>query len=293
MKYIACIFLKEEAKMRERSPMNGVDYHTLFSGLEYINEYLQKGINDFLVFGSTQNKSVDHACTTGLIKNFIKSAKDRFGDDVVIYADVGLSPYSEDGHSTVMNDGEIDYEKSYELASRLAIAFAQAGADYIAPCLSLHKQVKILREALDKNECQKTKIMAYSSKFSSTLYGPYRATIQSPLKGKDKKYYQTDYSNPKEALAQIVADEEQGANIVMVKPAMFYLDIVFQARQMTKLPLAVYHVSGEYSMLKEGAKTGILDEAEIFDEVHSGFKRCEVDYVIGYAPDHFLRWIKR
>jgi porphobilinogen synthase len=293
MNYIACIFLKEEATEKEKSPMDGVDYHTLSSGIEYIGEYLQKGIKDFLVFGSTQNKSIDFACTDGLIGKFIQTAKNKFGDTITIFADVGLSPYSEDGHSTVMIDGEIDYEKSYELASRLAGAFALAGADYIAPCLSLHEQVKNLREALDKNGCQKTKIMAYSSKFSSTLYGPYRATIQSPLKGKDKKSYQTDYSNPKEALAQIVADEEQGANIVMVKPAMLYLDIVFQARQMTKLLLAVYHVSGEYSMLKEGAKTGMLDEAEIFDEVHSGFKRCGVDYVIGYAPDHFLRWIKR
>lgn len=292
MKYISCIFLKEGVTEKEKSPMEGVDYHTLSSGLDYVEEFIQKGVTDFLVFGSTQNKSVDYACTQGLIKEFIKSAKDKYGDKITIFADVGLSPYSKDGHSTVMVDGKIDFEQSYELASKLSIAFAEAGADYIAPCLSLHDQVKVLRAALDQKGFQKTKIMAYSAKFSSALYGPYRATIQSPLKGKDKKSYQTDYSNDAEALNQIKIDEEQKADIVMVKPAMLYLDIVFRARQMTKLPLSVYHVSGEYSMIKEACKTGLLDENETFDEVHSAFKRCGVDFVIGYAPEHFLRWTK-
>lgn len=290
MKYVACIFLKEGIAEREPSPMDGVDYHTLSSGIEYIDIYLKQGISDFLVFGSTDNKSVDFACEQGLIKNFIKAAKDKFKDEVTIHADVGISPYSKDGHSTVIENGEINYEKSYELASKLALAFAEAGADYVAPCLSLHEQVKVVRAALDNGGYTMTKVHAYSSKFSSALYGPYRETIQSPLKAQDKKPYQTDYANPEEALNQIKFDESQGASIVMVKPAMIYLDIVYRARQLTKLPLSVYHVSGEYSMIKEACKTGMLDENETFDEVHAAFNRCNVDYVIGYAPDHFIRW---
>lgn len=290
MKYIACIFLKEGIKQKQPSPMSGVDYHTLSSGIEYIETYLKQGITDFLVFGSTDNKSIDFACTNGLIKNFIKEAKSKFKNTINIHADVGLSPYSKDGHSTVMEGGNINYEKSYALASKLAVAFAEAGADYVAPCLSLHEQVEKIRLALDSAGFKSTKIHAYSSKFSSALYGPYRETIQSPLKAKDKKPYQTDYANPEEALNQIKHDESQGASIVMVKPAMIYLDIVYRARQLTKLPLSVYHVSGEYSMIKEACKTGMLDENETFDEVHSAFKRCNVDYVIGYAPDHFVRW---
>ncbi|MFA6422421.1 MAG: porphobilinogen synthase [Candidatus Buchananbacteria bacterium] len=290
MKYIPCIFFKEEAKKREPSPMPGVDYHTLSSGIQYINKYFKKGISDFLVFGSTSNKSIDFACSDGLIVKFIEKSKNKFGNKIKIFADVGLSPYSRDGHSTVMEDGKINYSKSYFLASKLAIAFAKAGADYIAPCLSLHNQVKELRKSLDGAGLKETKIMAYSAKFSSVLYGPYRATIQSPLRGNDKKIYQMDYSSSKEGLNQIVQDQKQGADIVMVKPAMLYLDIVFQARKLTKLPLSVYHVSGEYSMIKEAVKTGLLDERGIFDELHAGFKRCGADYVIGYAPDHFLRW---
>lgn len=290
MKYISCIFLKEGISEKQPSPMKDVDYHTVSSGLDFIKTYLEKGITDFLVFGSTENKSIDFACKEGIIKNFIKSAKEKFGERVIIHADVGLSPYSSNGHSTVIENEIINYEKSYNLASRLAIAFAKAGADYIAPCLSLHDQVKVLRTALNNAGYTKTKIHAYSSKFSSAMYGPYRKTIQSPLKAQDKKTYQTDYSNPAEALNQIKVDESQGAAIVMVKPAMIYLDIVYRARQLTQLPLSVYHVSGEYAMIKEACKTGMLDENESFDEIHAGFNRCGVDYVIGYAPAHFIRW---
>lgn len=273
--------------------MIGVDYHTLSSGLHYVENYLKLGLNNFLVFGSTDNKSIPFACEHGLIRNFIKSAKEKFGNSVVIHADVGLSPYSSDGHSTIIENGEINYDKSYELASKLALAFAQVGADYVAPCLSLHKQVKIIRDSLNIAGYRNTKIHAYSSKFSSTLYGPYRKTIQSPLRAQDKKVYQTDYANPEEALQQIKEDESQGADIVMVKPAMIYLDIIYRARQSTQLPLSVYHVSGEYSMIKESAKANVVNEDDVFDEVHTAFDRCGADYIIGYAPDHFLRWTKK
>lgn len=293
MKYIACIFLKEGAEDMEKSPLEGVDYHTVSSGLAFIEDYLNKGVSDFLVFGSTANKSIEFACKQGIIKNFIKEAKDRFGTQIKIYADVGLSPYTENGHSVVMIGGEIDYDESYASARKLCLAFAEAGADYVAPCLSLHQQVEVLRQTLEENNLKDTKIMAYSAKFSSALYGPYRATVQSSLKGEMKKTYQTDYSDGDTALKQIELDQKQGADIVMVKPAMIYLDIVYRARQLTTLPLAVYHVSGEYSMIKEASKTGLIDEKEIFDEVHSAFNRCGVDYVIGYAPDHFVRWSKK
>jgi porphobilinogen synthase len=293
MKYIACIFLKEEAKEKEKSPLEGVEYQTVSSGIAFIQEYLDKGIYNFLVFGSTTNKSIEFACEKGIIRNFIKEAKTTFGTQIKIYADVGLSPYTESGHSIIMIGGEIDHDESYASARKLCLAFAKAGADYVAPCLSLHKQVEVLRQTLDENDLKDTRIMAYSAKFSSALYGPYRAAVQSPLKGEMKKTYQTDYADIDTALKQIELDQKQGADIVMVKPAMLYLDVVYRARQLTDLPLAVYHVSGEYSMIKETSKTGLLDENEAFDEVHSAFNRCGVNYVIGYAPDHFIRWNKK
>ena len=289
MDYIACVFLKEGIAQSQPSPLADVEYHTLDSGLEYVTTYRNKGIKNFLVFGSTDNKSVEHACEHGLIRNFIEAAKKNFRNDIVLHADVGLSPYARDGHSAIIENGAVNYAKSYAQASKLALAFAAAGADYVAPCLSLHEQVRELRSALDEAGLASTKIHAYSSKFSSAFYGPYRKTIQSPLKA-ERKGYQSDYSDPSEALDQITADESQGASIVMVKPAMAYLDIIFRARALTTLPLSVYHVSGEFTMVKEAGKTGMLDERDCFDEIHAGFRRCGADYVIGYAPDHFLRW---
>ncbi|MBS3088445.1 hypothetical protein J4402_01550 [Candidatus Pacearchaeota archaeon] len=290
MNYIACIFLKEGIKNKQQSPMEGVDYHTVDSGIQYINTYLKKGISNFLIFGSTNIKSIEHACTKGAINEFIIKSKEKFGNNISLFADVGLSPYTSNGHSVIIKEGIIDEKESYRQALNLALSFAKSGVDYVCPCLSLPNQVEVLRKGLDRKGFNKTKIMDYSAKFSSALYGPYRATVQSPLEGKDKKPYQTDYSNPDKALNQIKVAEKQGANIVMVKPAMLYLDIIYRARQMTKLPLAVYHISGEYILIKSACKNKLLDEKEIFNEVHSAFKRAGAEYTIGYAPDHFLRW---
>ena len=291
MQYITCLFLKEGITQKEPSPLSGVDYHTLESGLDFVKEYVSKGITHFLIFGSTHNKSVDFACKDGLIKKFIEIAKANFGSSICIHADVGLSPYSSDGHSTVLgDDNQINYIQSYNLASQLAIAFASAGADYVAPCLSLPDQVKEIRRALDGAHLTDTKIHAYSAKFASCLYGPYRQTIQSPLRGNNIKFYQTDYADADTALQQILIDEKQGASIVMVKPAMLYMDIVYRAKSMSTLPLSAYHVSGEYAMIKEASARGVLEENSCFDEVHSAFYRCGVNFIIGYAPEHFLRW---
>ena len=293
MKYISCIFLKEGITEKELSPMDGVDYHTLSSGLVFIEKYLQQGITDFLVFGSTDNKSIDFACESGLIKNFIQAAKEKFKDTITLYADAGLSPYLEDGHSLIVGSEGVDLVKSYELASKLAVAFARAGADYICPCLPLENQVYEIRQSLNKAGFENKKIMGYSAKFASSLYGPYFKTVQSGRDGKTPYEYHISPKNDVEALEHIRGDEKQGADIVMVKPAIMYLDIIHRVRQITKLPLAVYNVSGEYTMIKAGAKTDMLDESEVFDELHTAFARCGVDYVIGYAPDHFIRWNKK
>jgi porphobilinogen synthase len=292
MKYIACVFLKEGAVEKEKSPMEGVDYHTLNSALEYTEGLIDKGITDFLVFGSTDNKSVDFACSKGLIKEFIKVAKEKFGNKIIIHADAGLSPYLDDGHSLIVIDGEVNMQGSYAEAAKLAVAFAKVGADYICPCLPIENQVREIRKSLDDAGLKDTKIMGYSAKFASALYGPYFKTVQSSRDGKTPYQYHISPLHDEEALKHITDDERQGANIVMVKPAMMYMDIIYRAKQITKLPLSVYHVSGEYTMIKEACKTGMLDENEVFDEIHSAFKRSGADYVIGYAPEHFLRWTK-
>jgi porphobilinogen synthase len=286
--YIACIFLKEGIENKQPTQMEDVYYHTIDSGIEYVDSFLKQGINSFLVFASTDIKSIEHACSEGIVKEFIIQSKRKFEQKINLFVDVGLSPYTSSGHSVVMKDNTIDEDESYKQASKLALVYAESGADYVCPCLSLHNQVEYLRNRLDESGFRNTKIMDYSAKFSSSLYGPYRTLVQSPLEGKDKKSYQTDYFNASEALNQVVVAEKQGANIVMVKPAMFYLDIVYQVRQKTKLPLAVYHISGEYTLIKLACKSEMLDEEDVFDEIHSAFERAGADYVIGYAPDHFF-----
>ena len=286
--YITCIFVKEGISAPQSSPMPDVQYHTIESGLQYIASLQKIGLSKFLIFGILQHKSIEAGCN-GIVPFFVREARRRFGSSITIIADVGLSPHREDGHSTILVNCEIDEKASYDAACELAVAFARAGVDAVAPCLSLKYQVEKIRTALDENKFQLTQIMAYSAKFSSSLYGPYRAVITSPL-GATKKNYQTDYSDKYEALRQIALDEFQKADVVMVKPATMYLDIVFQARQLTQLPLAVYHVSGEYAMIKCAAKAGMIDEQEAFDEVHTAFERCGVNLIIGYAPEHFVRW---
>lgn len=291
MKYIECIFVKEMNEQRSKSPLIDVDYHSEESIITYVKAQVRKGITHFLLFGVPHTKTVESGINEGaIVPKTIRKLKAEFGSKIILYADVGLSPYREDGHSTVITNGVIDADASYEAAAKLAVAFASAGADYIAPCLSLPKQVEKLKKALDEHNLS-AKIMAYSSKFSSALYGPYRDTIQSNL-GLQKKEYQTDMLNSKEALMQLRLDENQHASIVMVKPGLFYLDIVQQAKEYTTLPVSVYHVSGEYTMMKLAAQNNVADENELFDELHSAFKRAGADYVIGYAPDHFVRWLK-
>ena len=286
MNYIECIFISEMKETQKPSPMTDVFYFNPDSVIAHIATQMQKGITHFLLFGVPKVKSVERGCQeTAIVPQTIRTIKQRFGNNITLYADVGLSPYREDGHSTVITNGEIDENESYIQASKLAVAFAKAGADYVAPCLSLPDQVAHIKNAVAKYP---TKVMAYSSKYSSSLYGPYRDTIESPL-GKVKKTYQTDQSDAEEGLQQLQLDEAQGASIVMVKPATFYLDIVAKAKSYTSLPLAVYHVSGEYMMLKVAATHDIIEESEAFDEIHTAFARNTVDFIIGYAPDHFLR----
>lgn len=291
MKYIACIFLKEGIDKKEKSPMIDVFYHTLESGIEYIEEYLEKGINDFLVFGSTNNKSIDFACENGIVREFIRKVKNSLGDDVKIHADVGLSPYMINGSSVIINDGEIDIRKTYDQIKKLVISFAEAGADYLCPVIPFDDQVGYIRKILEDSNLKNTKIHSYSAKFSSALYGPYFKTVQA--EGDDfKRNYYIGPDDSAKAIDNIRLFDLQGANIVMIKPSLFYLDIIYQARQKTDLPLSVYHVSGEYSMIKKTYENDLASEQAVFDEVHEGFNRCGVDYVIGYAPDHFLRWRK-
>jgi len=291
MKYIECLFIREDLRHPEPSPLIGVEYLDPRSAIDRVARRLSQGINHFLLFSVPRGKSIEAGTDpeSGTAR-VLRGLKQAHGDGVTLFADVGLSPYRDDGHSVVLDAKGIDLEQSYADAARLAVAFGQAGTDYVAPCLSLPDQVAKLRTALDAAGLH-TGIMSYSAKFSSALYGPYRIAIGSRL-GDARKSYQTDFLDPDRALEQARRDEAQGASILMVKPGSLYLDILLRVTQATRLPVAVFQVSGEHMMIKRAAESGVLSEADIFDEIHGAFSRCGASYVIGYAAEHFLRWAR-
>ena len=251
---------------------------------------LERGLSRWLVVAVNQQKGLLQVSHSQFhIARFIERACQRWTrDQITLIADVGLSPYLESGQSVVFADHSIDIEASYQGAVDLALRFAKAGADYVAPCLSLPEQTSRIVGALAENglECG---LMPYSTKFSSSLYGPYRDTVQSSL-GLKRKDYQFDFSDSEQALQQMDSDLEQGAAMTIVKPALPYLDVLQAACRRSSKPVAVYHVSGEYAMAIHASEGGLLYLPDYFEEIHAAFQRCGAQYVIGYAADFFLEF---
>lgn len=288
MDYIECLFVDAGVRGSAPGPMPGVPRLDPDAAVEHLTRRRDAGIARFLVFGVPDTKGLSQACLPdAVVPRFLAGARDRLGETVQLIADVGLSPYTADGHSVVMNSGGIDVEASYRAAGALAISFASAGADAVAPCLSLPCQVSEVGAALAAAGLS-TPIVAYSAKFSSAFYGPYRATVRSEL-GSGRKSYQTDFTDAGKAIAQLSDDIGQGAAMVIVKPSMLYLDVLAEVCRTAGVPVCAYHVSGEYLSLHLAAEHGGMNLDDLFDEYHAAIERCGTDFVIGYAGDHFLR----
>ncbi|MCL1124729.1 hypothetical protein [Shewanella surugensis] len=290
MKYIECLFIGEGSSISEISGIKGIQVFSNEKACEYVDKQLQAGITYFLIFAVPIVKSIEHAIeSTFCVSQFISKVKNLYGDRVTLIADVGLSPYQDSGQSVIYQNNTIDELASYDAASQLSLAFSEAGVDYVAPCLSLPKQVEKIKLALNQKNYS-TRIMSYSLKFSSSLYGAYRQTIGSNM-GTTRKNYQSDYTNSDSALTHMCDDLRQGADIVIVKPAVHYLDIIFQVKNINhKCCVAAYHVSGEFMMAKQAAETGLIDEDDYFDEVHASIYRAGANFIIGYAATEFIRW---
>ena len=287
MDYIECLFIGPADRPKESALKNNL-IHSVDSALAHVELRLEQGLSRWLVVAVNQQKGLSHVSDPHFhIVSFIERACQRWTrDQITLIADVGLSPYLESGQSVIFADNGIDIEASYQGAVDLALCFAKAGADYVAPCLSLPDQTSRLISALAQNglECG---LMPYSTKFSSSLYGPYRNTVQSSL-GLKRKDYQFDFSDAEQALQQMDSDLKQGAAMTIVKPALPYLDVLQDACRRSLKPVAVYHVSGEYAMAIHASEVGLLYLPDYFEEVHAAFHRCGAQYVIGYAADFFL-----
>lgn len=290
------LFVKEGIQKPEEVPsMPGVFRHSIVSLIEEAREAKDKGIDKFLIFGIPKEKDEKASSATrenNIVAQAVKAIKIELGD-ITVFTDVCLCAYVSHGHCGVIKKGKEDLDKELTLKAlaEMALTHAEAGADYIAPSAMAKEQVRFIREKLDSEGYEKVKIMGYSAKFASNAYGPFRdVAFSSPAFG-DRTKYQLDFKDKKKALREIKDDIEEGADIVMVKPALWYLDIVKEAKEVFDHPLAVYNVSGEYSMIKKGAEENLWDEKSMVLEVLTSLKRAGADFIISYHAKDVGKWL--
>jgi len=290
------IFVSDEPGAREPiASMPGVYQLSVDNTVIEVANALALGIQKVLLFGVSHEKDregtaawVDH----GIVQQAIRAIKNQFRNDVLVMADTCLCDYTSHGHCGMVLDNQVLNDPSLELLGRIAVSQAQAGADVVAPSAMMDGQVGAIRHALDSAGFDGVPIMAYSAKFASALYGPFRDAAQSAPSFGDRRGYQMDYRNSNEALEEMAQDVAEGADLIMVKPALAYMDIIRMAREITGRPLVVYNVSGEYSMVKAAAMQGWLDEKAVVMELLTSMKRAGAQSIITYHALDVARWLK-
>ncbi|WP_290746720.1 porphobilinogen synthase [Fibrobacter sp. UBA4309] len=248
------------------------------------------GIKSIMLFGIPHHKDETATCAyddEGVVQRAVRSLKAHFAKLNVI-TDVCLCEYMSHGHCGIVKDGEVDNDATLELLAKTALSHAQAGADMVAPSDMMDGRVAAIRECLDAHGFQNVPIMAYSAKFASAYYGPFRDAADSAPQFGDRKSYQMDVRNGREAMREVALDIEEGADIVMVKPGLAFLDVLRTAAEMSDVPVAVYNVSGEYSMVKAAAQMGWIDENAVIRENLLAFKRAGADIIITYHAKEAL-----
>jgi len=257
-------------------------------------EVAKLGIPAVLLFGLPAKKDKfgsDAWAETGVVQQAVREIKKQVPELIVI-TDVCLCAYTDHGHCGVIKNGKIDNDATCELLAKVALSHAQAGADIVAPSDMMDGRVKYIREALEENDFKDVAIMSYAAKYASAFYGPFRDAAESAPAFGDRKSYQMDIANARQALAEIALDIEEGADIVMVKPALSYLDIIHQARRRFDCPIAAYNVSGEYMMVNSAAAKGLLDKESAMMEMLYSIKRAGADIIITYFAKDAAKLLK-
>lgn len=265
--------------------MPGINRFSPDTLLSDVEKGLKAGVNKILLFGTGEDKSEDAYSSfdeKSVVSEAIISLKKQFKDDLYIITDVCLCAYTTHGHCGILKNDYVQNDVTLDVLSRMALAHAQAGADMVAPSDMMDGRVKAIRELLDKNNFENTSIMSYATKFASAYYGPFREAAGSAPGEGDRKSYQMDFRNGREAVLEAAIDEKEGADIVMVKPALAYLDIIKAVRENTLLPVACYNVSGEYTMVKMAAAANFIDEERIVMENMHAFARAGAGIIISY-----------
>jgi porphobilinogen synthase len=254
----------------------------------------QAGVPAVLLFGIPDKKDEKASgayARDGIVPRAVRALKKQLPELIVI-CDVCLCEYMSHGHCGVVRGQRIDNDATLPLLAKAAVAYAEAGADIVAPSDMMDGRVAAIRAALDETGFADTPIMSYAAKFASNFYGPFREAAESPPRFGDRKSYQMDFANAEEALREVALDIEEGADIVMVKPGLGYLDLVWRVKEKFHHPVAVYNVSGEYAMLKAAAQNGWLEEKPVVLEMLTGFKRAGADLVVTYWATQAAGWLR-
>ena len=290
---IAPLFVREGIdEAIEISSLPGVHQHTLDSLRREVTGLAELGVRAVMLFGVPLEKDAVGSGASdpeGIVQVALRDLRAEVGDDVVLIADLCVDEYTSHGHcGIVRDDGTVDNDATLALYGAAAVAQAEAGAHVVAPSGMMDGQVGVFRGALDERGFDETAILAYSAKYASGLYGPFRDAVDVTIEGGgDRKGYQQDVRNAREALVEVRADVAEGADMVMVKPAVSYLDVIHEVRRHVDVPLAAYHVSGEYSMIKAAAANGWIDHDAVALEQLTAIKRAGADIVLTYLTRWF------
>ena len=293
---IAPLFVKEGiAEPLPIASMPGQSQHTLESLRKETSEIAARGVVAFMLFGIPNRKDSQGSEAwnpDGIAQRALRVLREELGGDHVVLADLCLDEYTDHGHCGVLDDeGNVDNDRTVELYRRIAAAQADAGADMVAPSGMMDGQVAAIRDALDQGGHGRTGILAYAAKFASSFYGPFREAAECAPRFGDRTGYQMDPPNADEAIREIRQDIEEGADIVMVKPALPYLDVIRRAKEEMRFPLAAYNVSGEYAMVKAAAQKGWIDGRRAALEVLTSIRRAGADLILTYHAKEAADWL--
>lgn len=294
--FIYPLFITErDGEPTEISSMPGVFQQNIDHAIRDVNDALRHGIEAVMLFGIPDGKDPEATQAwddDGVIQRAVRKLKDEFGDQLVVITDTCLCEYMNHGHCGIAMDGQVLNDPSAELLGKVAAAQAMAGADIVAPSAMMDGQVAFIRDYLDEAGYDHVPILAYSTKYASSLYGPFRDAAESPPAFGNRSTYQMDARNRREGIREMMYDIAESADMVMVKPAMFYLDVIKEARDAVDHPIFAYSVSGEYAMIKAAVEQGWLDEKPLVLEHLTSIKRAGADKIITYYAKTAAQWLK-
>ncbi|KAL7490143.1 hypothetical protein ACHAW6_015879 [Cyclotella cf. meneghiniana] len=294
--FIYPLFIHDEDYCQDIPSMPGCQRHSLPSMLNEVGEALELGVKAFVLFPKVDDAlKTNLACEAynpeGIVHRAIRMIKEKY-PEAVVCTDVALDPYSDQGHDGVVENGVILNDVTVNQLCKQAVSQARAGADIVAPSDMQDGRVKAIRDALDSEGFTNVSILSYTAKYASAYYGPFRDALDSHPGFGDKKTYQQDPANGREALIEAALDAAEGADMLMVKPGMPYLDIIRRLKDYSDLPIAAYHVSGEYAMLKAAVEKGWLNEKDVVMETLTCFRRAGADIILTYYAKQAAKWIK-